>query len=53
MITCCHIFTCAKHDKNLSLSKLQKLIKSKYTEHEMLSYINNVLIVKYKSYTDI
>ena len=35
------IFKCAKHDKHLILSQLQKLIKSKYNEQEMLSNVNN------------
>ena len=41
VVTRFYIFKCAKHDKNLSLSQLQKLIKSEYIEQEMLSYINN------------
>ena len=41
LITRFYIFKCAKDNKTLSLSQLQKLIKTKYTEQEMLSNINN------------
>ena len=41
LITRFCILKCAKDNKTLSLSQLQKLIKSKYTEQEMLSYVNN------------
>ena len=41
LITRFYIFKYAKDNKTLSLSQLEKLIKSKYTEQEMLSYVNN------------
>ena len=41
LITRFCMFKCVKDNENLSLSQLQKLIKLKYTEQEMLSYVNN------------